>query len=220
MKCIFCQNYDISQTGYGDEVSHVRLAEIMLKLQEQGCHNINFVSPSHMIYPILKSLTHAIPRGLNIPLVYNSGGYDSVSTIELLEGVFDIYMPDLKYMDADIAHKLSGAADYPSVAASAIKEMYRQVGDLYIDPLGIAVSGLLVRHLVLPADYSNSQKAFELLASISNNIYINIMDQYRPEYKSNECEDIERKITVAEFNQAVAYAKQAGLSRFSHEKNK
>ena len=173
--CSFCQNYDISHLGKGREISFEGLAQIMLDLQSQGCHNINFVSPSHFSPQILKALPIAIDKGLNVPLVYNTGGYDSVETLKLLDGVFDIYMPDYKYMDPSTAELLSQASDYPDRVKEALKEMFRQVGDLILNESGIALRGLLVRHLVLPQRLAGTAEAMQYLAQkISLNTYINI----------------------------------------------
>lgn len=213
LSCIFCQNYDISHLGRGEEVSYRDLASMMLKLQSSGCHNINFVTPTHMVSAILRALLIAIPEGLHIPLVYNSGGYDSVETLELLDDIIDIYMPDFKYMDPDNAEELSGARDYPEVAMAALREMHIQVGDLEVDNNGIALSGLLIRHLVLPNNLASTDRVISFIAQLSKKSYINIMDQYRPEYRARECPDIRRRITLQEYDDAINQALQAGLSR-------
>jgi len=214
LACIYCQNYDISQLGYGDEVSFERLAEMMLSLQERGCHNINFVTPTHMVSAILESLLLAVPAGLRLPLVYNTGGYDAVETLELLDGVIDIYMPDFKYIEDDTAGELSGVRDYPERAKAALKEMHRQVGDLVIDGRGVATRGLLVRHLVLPNGRAGTGGVMRFLAGLSRDTYVNIMDQYRPEYRSRECFDLRRRATLEEYDAAVESAREAGLHRF------
>ncbi len=213
LACIFCQNYDISQLGRGAEVPFEELAAMMLQLQEQGCHNINVVTPTHMVYGILRALILAVPRGLSVPLVYNSGGYDSVEILQILRGVFDIYMPDFKYMDSETAERLSGVADYPSVAMNALREMHDQVGDLEIDEKGIARRGLLVRHLVLPNNLASSERVISFLAGLSRKTYVNIMDQYRPEYRYRECFDLGRRITMDEYNEVVEAAMNLGLTR-------
>ncbi len=213
MACIFCQNYDISHLGYGKEVTFEELADMMIYLQRRGCHNINFVTPTHMIYPIIKSLEIAIPRGLNIPLVYNSGGYDSRETLRLLEGVFDIYMPDFKYADGDVAMRLSGVKNYPEVAKEAVSEMYAQVGDLFIDSRGIAKYGLMVRHLVLPENMAGSFEVVEFLSGISKNLYLNIMDQYRPVYEAYREPAIARRTRLEEVMEVVNHAKKLGMKR-------
>jgi putative pyruvate formate lyase activating enzyme len=213
LSCIFCQNYHISQLGKGDTISCDELAKIMLNLQGKGCHNINFVSPTHFIYPIVKALETAVPQGLNIPLVYNSGGYDSAETLRLLEGVFDIYMPDFKYMDAERGEELSGARDYPQAAMGALREMHRQVGDLKLTRRGVAYRGILVRHLVLPNNLAATDRVMSFLASLSRDTCVNVMDQYRPEYRARECFDLKRRITLDEYDRAVKTTREAGLHR-------
>jgi putative pyruvate formate lyase activating enzyme len=213
LACIYCQNYDISQLGRGQEVSFEDLASIMLHLQNKGCHNINLVSPTHLNHAIVAALIIAVPRGLRLPLVYNSGGYDAVDVLKILEGTYDIYMPDLKYMDPDAAGRLSGAADYPSVAAAAVREMHRQVGDLELSGSGIAVRGLLLRHLVLPHNIAATDRIIDFVASLSRNTYLNIMDQYRPQYRAHECFELGRRITLSEYDEAVKYARACGLAR-------
>lgn len=214
LSCVYCQNYDISQFGAGEEVRNEELAEMMIALQRKGCQNINFVSPTHMVYAIVRALCIAIPAGLNLPLVYNSGGYDSEETLRLLDGIIDIYMPDLKYFDADIAMRLSGAPEYPLRAMRALEEMHRQVGDLVINRKGIAERGLLVRHLVLPNGLAGSNGVMKFLAGLSRHTYVNIMDQYRPEYRAREHPDIKRRPTIVEYDEALAAARREGLYRF------
>ena len=218
LACVFCQNYDISQLGYGDEVSFERLAEMMLALQKRGCHNINLVTPTHVVYAILEALLLAVPAGLRVPLVYNSGGYDSVETLALLEGIIDIYMPDFKYADDETARNLSGARDYPERAKAALKEMHRQVGDLLIDSRGIAERGLLVRHLVLPNNLAGTDAAMCFLVWLSRDTYVNIMDQYHPEYRANEIFDLRRRVTLDEYDAAVRCALDAGLHRLDERR--
>ncbi|MGQ9630432.1 MAG: radical SAM protein [bacterium] len=214
LRCVFCQNCDISQMGDGVETSIENLAEMMLSLQRAGCHNINFVTPTHVVPQILAALVIAAERGLNVPLVYNSGGYDSVGTLKLLEGVFDIYMPDFKYADCSKAKKFSGAEDYPRVAKAAIKEMHRQVGDLRVDKRGIAYRGLLVRHLVLPEDLAGTSEVMRFLAQeVSPDTYVNVMAQYRPCYKASEYPELRRRITRGELERALESAIGAGLHR-------
>ncbi len=186
---------------------------MMISLQDKGCHNINFVTPTHMIYAILKSLIIAIDIGLRLPLVYNSGGYDSYETLRLLDGVIDIYMPDFKYSDAHIGYELSSAKDYPEVAVKAITEMHRQVGDLKLDSTGIAYRGLLVRHLVLPNNLAGTDGIIRFIAKLSANTYLNIMDQYRPEYNAWKNPGLKRRINFQEFHEAVDLAKQYGIKR-------
>jgi putative pyruvate formate lyase activating enzyme len=213
LSCIFCQNYDISALGHGKEVSYRDLAMMMISLQEQGCHNINFVTPTHMVYAITRALLTAVSRGLHLPLVYNSGGYDSVETLRLMKGVFDIYMPDFKYSDADTGYKLSGIKNYPEIAKGAVSEMYSQVGDLEADEAGVAYKGLLVRHLVLPNNLAGTRDAVDFLAGLSRNTYLNIMDQYRPEYRAREHLALRRRVTLEEFDVAVNHARGAGMKR-------
>ncbi len=212
--CLFCQNYSISHLGEGSEVSFERLADLMLHLQEQGCHNINFVTPTHQMPMILRSLLIASEKGLTLPVVYNCGGFESLHAIELLDGVVDIYMPDFKYDDPEMALKYSDAAQYPDAARKAIKEMHRQVGDLVLDRRGIALRGLLVRHLVLPEGIAGTSGIVKFLAEkISKNTYINIMDQYHPCYKAFDHPPLNRRITRQEYADALQMALDAGLKR-------
>ncbi len=212
--CLFCQNYSISHLGEGQKISIQRFAKMMLELQQLGCHNINFVSPTHYVPQILEALPLAIEMGLSVPLVYNTGGYDSVETLRLLDGVFDIYMPDFKYSKGDVAQLYSQAPDYPQVARSAFKEMFRQVADLQINEEGIAYRGLLVRHLVLPEDSAGTKEIMHFLAnSISKNTYLNIMDQYYPCGNIPADSPLRRRITSEEFNRAIALAREEGITR-------
>ena len=212
--CIFCQNYDISHLGYGDPVEEEDLVEMMLRLQRIGCHNINFVTPTHVVPQILKALSIAIEKGLNLPLVYNSGGYDSVSTLRLLEGIFDIFMPDFKYYDSAVSEKYANAPDYPDVAKKALKEMHRQVGDLVLDERGIALRGLLIRHLVLPGNLAGTKEVMRFISQeISPNSYVNVMEQYRPAFKAFDFPQLNRRITREEYLEAIKIAKDAGLTR-------
>ena len=212
--CIFCQNYDISHLGHGHQADEEKIAQIMLSLQSMGCHNTNFVTPSHVVPQIVKALPLAIEQGLNVPLVYNSGGYDSLETLKLLDGIFDIYMPDLKYSEDKIGERYCNAKDYALKAREAIKEMHRQVGDLIIDERGIALRGLLIRHLVLPEDLAGTRDSMRFIAEeISKNTYVNIMDQYRPCYRANDHPLLDRGITRDEFSRAVKIAQELGLER-------
>ncbi|UCG32473.1 MAG: hypothetical protein JSU68_12500 [Phycisphaerales bacterium] len=214
LRCQFCQNFDISQKGEGIEVDAEVLANIMLRLEMIGCHNINLVSPSHVVPQWLEALVLAAGAGLNLPIVYNTGGYDSPATLRLLDGIVDIYMPDMKYMDAAAAEKYSLVPDYPEVNQKAIKEMHRQVGDLVIDNRGVAQRGLLVRHLVLPENQAGTDRVVRFLArEISENTYVNIMDQYRPCYKADGLPPLDRRITRAEYDEAIRLAREAGLHR-------
>lgn len=212
--CLFCQNYSISHAGEGRKIPIQKLAKVMVELQRLGCHNINFVSPTHFVPQILESLPQAIGMGLDVPLVYNTGGYDSVETLRLLDGVFDIYMPDFKYSKWEISKKYSQAPDYPLIAKQAIKEMFRQVGDLQIDEQGIAFCGLLVRHLVLPAGLAGTRDAMRFLATeLSQNTYVNIMDQYYPCGNIPLDSPLRRRITSEEYNESIAIAKEEGITR-------
>jgi len=214
LSCVFCQNYEISQLRIGEEISFERLAEMMIELQNLGCHNINFVTPTPQVPQIVKALEIAIERGLKIPLVYNTNSYDSVKTLKLLDGIFDIYLPDAKYSDDEIARKYSNAPNYFEIMKSAIKEMHRQVGDLVINEEGIAVRGLIVRHLVLPNNLAGSERIFEFISKeISKNTFLNIMDQYWPAYKACEYSELSRRITEEEFKKAIKLAKKFGLER-------
>ncbi len=212
--CNFCQNYDISHEGQGTEVSNAQLAQIMLELQQMGCHNINFVTPSHVIPQILAALEIAIEHGLNIPLVYNTSGYDHVESLQLLDGIIDIYMPDFKFWDSKVAEETCNAPDYPDKAKTAIKEMFLQVGGLLIEN-GIAIRGLLVRHLVMPNDLAGTREIMHFLAKeISENTYVNIMPQYRPCGTTFNHKYLSRYITNDEFETAIQVARQVGLHKF------
>jgi putative pyruvate formate lyase activating enzyme len=212
--CIFCQNWSISHLGEGDVLSFKELAEMMLILQGYGCHNINLVTPTHQVPMILRALEIAIDRGLNLPIVYNCGGYESIETLEILDGIIDIYMPDFKYADPNVAKRYSKAGDYPSVAKRAIREMHRQVGDLIVDDSGIAMRGLLVRHLVLPGGLAGTEEIVRFLAEdISPNTYTNIMNQYHPCFKAIDHPPLDRRITLEEYRMAVKAAQEAGLKR-------
>jgi putative pyruvate formate lyase activating enzyme len=218
LRCIFCQNYEISHLGEGRPVSARELAEMMLTLQRRGCHNINFVTPSHVVPQIVEALEIAVPQGLRVPLVYNTGGYDRVETLRLLEGIIDIYMPDIKFDDPEVARALAGAPDYPQVVREAIREMHRQVGDLMIDERGLAYRGLLVRHLVMPDDLAGTRGLMRFLArEISRDTYVNIMPQYRPEGKAFAHPQLGRPITLQEYRRAFAIAREEGLWRFDKE---
>ncbi len=211
--CIFCQNYDISHLSEGVEVAPRQMAEMMLSLQQRGCHNVNFVSPTHFVPQIVEAIDIAAGEGLRLPIVYNCGGYESAETLKLLDEIIDIYMPDAKYSSGEVAEQLSEAADYPERMREGIREMHRQVGDLELDENGIAVRGLLVRHLVLPSDLAGTTDVMEFLASISADTYVNVMAQYRPCHKAGEVEAVGRRITREEFQQAVQATLDAGLTR-------
>jgi putative pyruvate formate lyase activating enzyme len=219
LHCQYCQNHDISQTDVGQEVEPEDLAAIMLELQKRGCHNINFVSPSHVVPQILAAVAIAAQAGLHLPLVYNTGGYDSMSSLELLDKVIDIYMPDMKYASAQIARHYSKIRNYPKVNRAAVGEMHRQVGDLEIDQDGLATRGLLVRHLVLPNNLAGTAQIVQFLAEeISPNTYLNLMDQYRPAFKAHHFPKLNRRITAGEYRAALQAAKNAGLTRLDERK--
>ena len=213
LRCVFCQNHDISQTNAGDEVTSQELAAVMLKLQAMGCHNINLVSPSHVVPQILAALALAAQHGLHLPLVYNTGGYDSLETLKLLDGIVDIYMPDMKFTNGGHAKKYSRAQDYPQVNRAVVKEMYWQVGDLQIDESGLATHGLLVRHLLLPHNLAGTKQIVSFLAGeISVNTYLNLMAQYHPAYDASRYPELNRCITMSEYDDALRIAKEAGMN--------
>jgi putative pyruvate formate lyase activating enzyme len=214
LSCQYCQNYDISQLGHGDEVEPEDIASMTLALQTRECHNVNFVSPTHVVAPILAAVLIAAEAGLRLPLVWNTGGYDSLEALQLLDGVVDIYMPDMKYADAEVAYRYSRIRDYPAVNQAAVREMHRQVGDLTLDERGIARRGLLVRHLVLPGGLAGTAEVARSLAEISRDTYINVMDQYRPCYRAHDHPPLNRRITAGEYEAAVNAARRAGLHRF------
>ncbi|MGQ9513158.1 radical SAM protein [Thermodesulfitimonas sp.] len=212
LHCVFCQNYELSHQGEGEPVSVARLARMMLALELMGCHNLNLVSPTHFVPQILAALLKAAAEGLNLPIVYNTGGYESLETLKLLDGVIDIYMPDFKYTDPESAAKYSGARDYPQVVKEALKEMQRQVGDLTLNEQGIAFRGLLVRHLVLPENLAGTKEVVAFLArEVSPRCFINVMAQYYPTYRAREFPPLDRRITRTEYAAAVKAAQDAGL---------
>lgn len=213
--CIFCQNWTISHLGEGREVSFERLSDIMLELQAMGCHNINLVTPTHQVPMILRAVYMAKGKGLRLPIVYNTGGYDSLQTVKLLNGIIDIYMPDFKYSDPKMAERYSKARDYPEHAKASIKEMHRQVGNLIIEN-GIARRGLLVRHLVLPEGIAGTKEVMRFIADeLSKETYINIMDQYHPCFRAFNEPPLQRRITKEEYEEAIEMALNAGLRRLS-----
>lgn len=214
LSCEFCQNYDISHLGIGEKISTTDLAGAMLQLQQRGCHNINFVTPTHFTPQIVDALILAIEKGLELPIVYNCGGYESIETLKLLEDIIDIYMPDIKYSIDENAFKYSGVQNYWETVKSAVKEMHRQVSDLKISKRGIAQRGLLVRHLVLPNDVVGSKAVIDFIADeISTDTYLNIMDQYRPAYHASKYEKLNRRITPSEYKKVVDYALSKGLKK-------
>jgi len=214
LRCVFCQNADISQLSTGQEVNPAELAGLMLELQGRDCHNINLVSPSHVVPQVLAAVEVAAQQGLTLPIVYNTGGYDSLEILALLDGVVDIYMPDMKYGDPKLGLKYSKVRDYPQINQAAVLAMQRQVGDLQVDKNGIAYRGLLVRHLVLPNGLANSEVVFKFLAeNVSKNVYLNIMAQYHPAFKAREYPKLNRRLRSDEYRAAIVLAKQYGLAR-------
>jgi len=220
MRCVYCQNYEISQLKFGREVSPEDLATVFLEVQAMGCHNLNLVTPSHVVWQILEALLIAVERGFRLPIVYNTSSYDSLQSLRLLDGVVDIYMPDLKYSDSKTAEKYSGIKNYWEVARKAIKEMYRQVGDLVIGEDGLAKRGVLIRHLVLPNDIAGSKRVMEFIAKeLSKDAWVNVMAQYYPTYRAWEYPEISRRITQEEYWEVVEYAVRLGIHRgipFTH----
>ena len=215
--CVFCQNYGISHGSRGMELEPGQLAAIMISLQKQGCHNINFVTPSHVAPQILAALPQAIDNGLTVPLVCNSSGYDRVETLQLLAGVVDIYLPDFKFWQEESATRYAEAPDYPARAKAAIREMHEQVGELQMDADNIAVKGLLVRHLVMPGGSAETREIVGFLAGLSTDTYVNIMEQYRPEGRAADFPEINRPLEHEEYEQAVQMARQAGLKRLDEK---
>ncbi len=214
LRCVFCQNWELSQRETGTEVGAEDLAAMMLELQALGCHNVNLVTPSHVVAQVLEALVLAVDAGLRIPLVYNTGGYDSPEALALLDGVVDIYMPDMKYGDSDLARRFSHVRDYVSVNRQAVREMHRQVGDLVLDAHGIAVRGLLVRHLLLPGDIAGTSDVLAWIASqISRDTYVNLMAQYHPSYRAGEHPPLDRWPTSEEQRRAREVAANLGLTR-------
>jgi putative pyruvate formate lyase activating enzyme len=212
--CVFCQNWEISHLSEGSEVSSKILADMMLRLQRMGCHNINFVTPTHVVPQILDALPHAIEGGLNVPLVYNTGTYDAVETLKLLDGIFDIYMPDFKFWDPVMARQYLKAPDYPERAREALKEMHRQVGDLTLDENGIALKGIILRHLVMPGGVAGTRDIMRFIAKeISPDTYVNIMDQYRPCGNAHKCPPLDRRITDQEYGEALRATHDEGITR-------
>ena len=224
LRCVFCQNWDISQKAVGPVCPPEKIADLALDLQRQGCHNINFVTPEHVVPQVLEAVAAAIPRGLRLPIVYNTSAYDSVASLRLLDGVVDIYMPDFKFWERDTAKRLAKAKDYPDRAREAIKEMHRQVGALKFGPDGLARRGVLVRHLVMPGQSAEAEAIFRWLADeVSPDTYVNIMGQYRPEYEVGQIAgdglpakygEIDRRPAGEELERARAAARRAGLWRF------
>jgi putative pyruvate formate lyase activating enzyme len=212
-KCIFCQNYPISQMRHGLKVSYHQLAEMMLELQDKKhCHNINFVTPTHFMPAILTAVDIAAELGLHIPLVYNTSGYETIEALQLLEGVIDIYLPDAKYANDEIARQLSGFTNYVEINRAALMEIYRQMGDtLILDENGIAVRGLIIRHLVLPENLSGTPDVLRWIAKLSPHVHVSLMDQYFPAYTAHTHPHLGRKITLDEYKAALEAFDQAGL---------
>ncbi len=220
LKCVFCQNHDISQPAAkkagGQKVSPVELANMMIELQNRGCHNINFVTPEHVVPQIVEALPLAVESGLQVPLVYNTSAFDSLKSLKLMEGLVDIYMPDFKFWDRELSRRYLKAVKYPEAAKAAIREMHRQVGDLRTDERGLAVRGVLVRHLVMPGMIVDSREIFSFLADdISKDTFINIMSQYRPAFNVNENSypEINRPVSSLELQNTYEQAREAGLRR-------
>jgi putative pyruvate formate lyase activating enzyme len=214
LRCVFCQNGDISHGGEGREVTIEQLAGYMIALQDKGCHNINFVTPTHYVPQIVSALVLAARRGLSVPLVYNTGGYDSVEIIRMLSGIIDIYMPDYKFADEPPAAKYMNAPDYPEVIREVLTEMHRQVGVLLADRDGVAYRGLLIRHLVMPEGLAGTERAARFIAEkLSADSYVNVMDQYHPRHRASRFPELARRITRSEYSSAVGAARAAGLSR-------
>lgn len=218
LKCVYCQNYDISQQGFGREVEIEELAQIMLNLQDQNVHNINLVSPTHSAPQIMEAAALARQQGLKLPFVYNTGGYDTLELLRELDGKIEIYMPDLKYFNEEKAFKYSGVRNYVETAKVAISEMYRQVGKIKFNPEGVAVSGVLVRHLVLPNNLAESERALDYLASLlpagrqgSKDIWVSLMAQYNPQYRATEFPELSRRLQPAEYQKVVEHARKIGL---------
>ena len=212
--CCFCQNWEINHRGDGRYISHETLAAMMLELQKRGSHNINLVTPTHVVPNIVKALRIAVSKGLHLPLVYNTSAYDNLEVIKQLHGIVDIYLPDFKYQDGAMASRYStGAVDYPEVAASVISEMHRQVGDLQMDKNGIALRGLMIRHLVMPDNIAGTDRFVHWVAQeLSTTTYVNIMAQYHPEHKAYDYPEISRRITDTEYRQALQWAEEAALT--------
>lgn len=223
LRCVFCQNWDISQQPRGAEYTPGQLGDLMIELQGLGCHNVNFVTPEHVAPQVIEAIAEAVPRGLNVPIVYNTSAYDAVTSLELLDGLIDIYMPDFKFWTKESARSLCKAKDYPERARDAIREMHRQVGPLRFNAQGIAQRGVLVRHLVMPGQLDESAAIFNWLADeLSPDTYVNVMAQYRPEYQVGQSNRrgeprytaIDRTPRSNELTQAYELAREAGLSRF------
>ena len=214
LACVFCQTYEISQVGVGEELEPRRLADIFLELQEAGCHNLNLVSPSHQVLQILEALELAYQEGFSLPVVYNTGGYDRVETLKALEGLVDVYLADFKVWEEEVAARYLGARDYPQVARRAIKEMHRQVGDLVLDERGLARRGLILRHLVLPGGLGGTEKIFRFIKEeVSPNTYVNLMGHYHPAGRAQEFPPLDRPLKKEEFEEALRIVRGLGFKR-------
>jgi len=212
LKCVFCQNFDISQEGNGKEITVERLSEIFIEQQQKGVHNINLVSAGHFIPAVKKALIIAKSSGLSIPVVYNSNGYEKAEALKELEGLIDIYLPDIKYFSSDISKEYSFAEDYYEVAMEAVKEMYRQVGKNQFDEKGILKKGVIIRHLVLPSCRQDSKKILSAIKeNFGNNVYISIMNQYTPMYKAKDIKPLNRRLTTFEYEDVIEYFFDIGL---------
>jgi putative pyruvate formate lyase activating enzyme len=216
LRCVFCQNFEVSQVGDGQELDAKALARVMIGLQEIGCHNINFVTPEHVVPQIVEALPHAIKMGLRLPLVYNTSSYDSLDSLRVMDGLVDVYMPDFKLWDEDASRQYLSATNYPAVAREVIAEMQRQVGELKVDEDGLALRGVMVRHLVMPGRLEDTRQIVAWLADLSRDTYLNLMDQYYPAWKAKtnpRFADINRRVTTPEMTQAFDLARAAGLWR-------
>ncbi len=217
LRCCFCQNWEIAHRGDGRHLSFGQLADGMLDLQRRGCHNINLVTPTHFVPHIVRALRIAVSKGLRLPLVYNTGGYESLATLKLLDGIVDIYMPDFKFQDGKYSHRFCAEAkDYPQVAATAIAEMHRQVGVLQTDEQGIATRGLIIRHLVMPQNTAGTDRFVRWVAEkLSPKTYVNLMDQYHPAHQAGQHPELARRITAAEWAQVLKWARAVGLENLA-----
>lgn len=216
--CVFCQNYGISHLGEGEEVSAEKLAAVFLSIERIGCHNLNLVTPTHVTPQIVEALGQAAARGFSLPVVYNCGGYERIETLRALDGIVDIYMPDVKFLDPGSAARYCAAPDYPDAVRAAVKEMNRQVGPLQVDRRGIATRGLLVRHLVMPGDAPGTREVIDFLADeIGEDVFLNLMDQYRPCGRAAEFPAIDRRTAADEWREAREYALSRGLGRLDGE---
>ena len=211
LNCVFCQNYEISQEGKGTEITINRLAEIFLKQQEKDVENINLVTPTSYVPQIIEAIKIARTRGLKLPIVYNTNGYEKVETLKMLEGYIDIYLPDFKYSDNKLAKHLSKVDNYFEITTEALKEMYRQTGKAIFDDRGIMKKGLIIRHLVLPNHILNSRRVLKWINDNMNDVYVSIMAQYFPTYKAKEIEDINRKLKKEEYEQIENYLYRLNL---------